>query len=82
MHEPKCAICNKSTVDKKTLCMLHQLSLLNIENAYTHWQVAYGIEISPNQFLHEIIEYKETGKEAKKVAKQILANKIRWRKKH
>ncbi len=62
--------------------MLHQISLWNLENAYKQWQLAYGIAIPPNQFLHEIIAIKETGKEAKKVAKQILANKIRWSKKH
>jgi hypothetical protein len=78
MREQKCIICNKSTDDKKTLCILHQLSLWNLENAHKHWQIAYGTAIPPNQFLHEIIAYKETGKEAKKVAKQILANKIRW----
>ena len=62
--------------------MLHQLSLRNLENAYAQWQVAYGTVILPSQFLHEIIAIKETGKEAKKVAKQILANKIRWSIKH
>ena len=82
MQEQKCIICNKSTYYKENLCMLHHLSLQNLTNAYKQWQVAYGKVISPTQFLHEILEYKEAGREAKKVARKILDNKIRWSIKH
>jgi hypothetical protein len=62
----KCAICNRLQVEGSQYCRYHEQSYTKLLSTYRQWKNA--LDLTWSQYLHEIINHKETGEWARQVA--------------
>lgn len=71
----KCALCDRLSDKNGVYCFLHGESLSQIREKFMRWQEAFG-EMSWERYLERIIELKETGDQAKEVARHLLNQEL------
>jgi hypothetical protein len=72
----QCSFCEKPREPHSEYCGLHKVALANLEAQYANWLMAFGGELSKDEYFSKLMSLRETGDAVKRLITRNQQNTV------